>query len=327
MRDAPLYIRHAVWERLSTPRLFIQFPVVWMDDAGCVRTDTAFCAACTPAPPDRCVLLFRPALTADELCALAFLHMLESRLPASSPGAILCGADHDPAALSDGESMRFCRAFLDGICRHIPAHPPLSAAPDMSDRERGYLGLPPSGSFPAARAAGYALACFIREALRRGGHGSLDEKTLSVRGPDPAGYWAAESARRMGARLLPDGDVPADIVLLCDAAAPLDADAAAELAARRPDGVFEALPLACTPEAARLLCRSGLLFAPSVAVRAGASGPIPGNLSTWQTERMLRTASEAVYRKIQGPAPDDLYRHAYAEALHAAADELVRRGV
>lgn len=327
MRDAPLYIRHAVWERLSTPRLLIQFPLVWMDDAGHVRVDTGFCAACTPAPPDRCVLLFRPALTADGITALAFLNMLENQLLALSPGAILCGADHDPSPLSDGESMRFCRALLDGVRRCIPAHPPLSAAPDMPERERGYLGLPPSGHFPAARAAGYALACFVREALRRRGHGNLNEKTLSVRGPDPTGYWAAESARRMGAQLLPDGDEAADVILLCDIAAPLDASDAERLIDRRPDGVFEALPLACTPEAAGLLRRSGLLFVPSAAVRAGAAVSIPEGLSAWQTERILRTAAEAVYRKLQGPAPDDLCRNAYAEALRTAADELVRRGV
>lgn len=327
-RDSPRYIRHAVWERLARPDLLVRFPVLWMDDGGRVRADRGFLAVYAPGGPCRGDILFRAGLTEDELCARTLLRLLESRLCAPAGGAVLCGVDRDPAPLSDGESMRLCHSLRDHLRRSVPALT-WAAGPDLPDRERGYLGLPEAGWFDPARAVGYGLCYFAREALHRTGRGGLDGKILVLRGGGPVSSHAAECARRLGAQLLPDGSAPADLVFLCDREAPLDIDGAEALIARRPDGVFEGVPLACTPEAADRMARAGLLFAPAVAAGAGAfalppSAPAP---TSWEAERLLRTAMEAVLQTVRAAAPEDLHRGAYAAALHSAAEALVRRGI
>lgn len=325
MNESVSYARHAVWDRLRSPRFFLSFPIEWMDDCGRVFADHGFCISHAPDTPARCVLLFRSGLCAGEAASLSFLTMLETTLSAS-PSVMLCMADRDPSTLSDGESMRFCRAFLDGIRRYLPAAAPLCAEPELPPRERGYLGLVPPMAFSDAQACGFAFACFVREAVRLGGHGSLSGKTYACTGSSSIAERTGRALRRMG--VLPSADDEnADIFLLFRSAKPLDAADADRLIALRPDIVAEASPLACKPAAAQRLCRAGIVFIPAVALRAAASKPLPAGLSDWQAERLLRTDAEALCRKLHGGDADAFLRNACADALRTAADEFVRKGV
>lgn len=319
------YARHTVWERLKNPRFFLFFPIEWMDDRGRILADHGFCVSHAPDAPARCMLLFRSGLRTGEAASLSFLTMLETQLSAS-PSVMLCMADRDPSTLSDGESMRFCRAFLDGIRRHFPSAPPLCAEPELPPRERGYLGLLPPPVFSDAQAYGFACACFVREAVHLGGQGSLSGKTYACSGSSAIADGTGHALRRMGALPSADGET-ADIFLLFQSAEPLDATGADRLIARRPDIVAEVSPLACDPAAAQRLCRAGIVFIPGVALRAPAAKPLPAGLSDWQVERILRTDAETLCRKLHGTDADAFFRNTCAEALRTAADELVRKGV
>ena len=336
IRALPKYRRGAVWERLAAADLFCSFPVIWTDDRDRVHADRGFLAEYAGCPCHG-RLLFRTGLTGEEVRALAFLWMLEARLRGVPDGIRIWGVDREPARLSDSESMRLCRGLLRGLNRCLPRcppeDPPLAGAPA---REQGYLAgallaREPDSPLSPFEAAGAGLCFFADAALRTAGQQGLYGRTVVVSGDGSPARAAARMAGRMGARMLwrePPAfpDEAGDVVFLCSPRAALGTADARVLAERRPAGIFEGCFGACSPEAARYLDHSGLLFVPAIA--AGSGGVRPGIVAAaWEAERQLRREMEALCGTLYARNGDSLCRAAYALALQNAADDLLSRGV
>lgn len=334
--------RLAAAERLAVPERLVSFPVTWTDDADRVCVSMGYYAAGACIGPYRGGVVLRGGLDGDETAALAFLRLLESALCEPRGGGLVFGADAEPDQMSDGESMRFCAALAQRLRRFVPdAGITAEMLDDAPERERGYLlgALRREGllrpcaadgpALPSGRAVGYGLCQFALEALRRAGGGTLWGRTVAVYGRGAAADSAAETAARLGARVTRPGVYggAARLHFLCDAAMPLGASDAEALLEADADGVFEGAPLACTPEAAALLAKVGVPFAPSVAAGAGAS-VLRGHgeaCGAWEAERIVRRGMrdilDAVWRE------GSLYPGAYTAALRRAAGALRRFGV
>ena len=131
-------------------------------------------------------------------------------------------------------------------------------------------------------------------------------------------------------------DAEADAVFLCDGRVRLNAEGARRLTARRPAGVFEGVPRACTPMAARVLAGSGALFVPAIA--AGAGGAVmafrqrEAPMTRWEADRYLRTAMKDIFHAVQREClamgrPQDPAHGARAAAFRRIAAALLARGV
>lgn len=319
--ESALYARRGVWTRLAEPEIQLRLGPLWMDDAGAVRSSRVFCAGSLSAGPDIHIFL-RPGFTADRARALAFVLSLSRRLHGRPGGVWICGADVDPDRLTDGESMRFCRSLRDALHRIAPGFRITEA--DAPDRERGYLGTVDRPPFSTAQAVGYGAVCFAAEYLRRGSRGRWDGKTIALADDGPAARYAAQAARRMGARPVAF-DAPADIVFPGGARI-LDTGGAAAVIARKPALVAELSPLACTPDAAAMLSRAGIPLVPYIAI--GGTADLSAHAdSVWELERRIRRRTERLLDRLSSDAPEHLCRDTYAAALHKAAEALVRRGL
>lgn len=345
--ERPDYEKNAVLERLSAPEQFTVFTVAWTDDAAQVRTNRGYYAAALPSPGGPGRLCFQSGLTADRVKALFFYSLLEESLCGKETAGILCGADCDCALLSDGESMRFCQSFLRSLYRCAPpvgSFVPL--CPNISDRELGYLagqqralgaGMYPPVPVPRGRltaiatAVGSGVCYFAREALRRASGDNLDGKTVAVYGSGAVAARAWEEAACMGGHVTAmqsGADTAADVYLLCAGSPPIDREAAERMLSHRPEGIFEAVSMACTPEGAQTLTQAGVLFAPAIAAGSGVSLLAdPFHPLTWQTGRELRTAMGALCDEVWEKGAGDLFRGSHIAAVENAAQALLRRGV
>lgn len=321
------YSRHAVWERLAMPDRYGCFAVPWMDDRGRVRVHHGYYAL--PPRSREGIALFRGGLCEDELLTLLFLRRLQGALT-DRPGTYICGLDADPAALSDGESMRLCRGFLDGL-RRVGLRPETLRADGVPARERGYLPEDADRPFGNAaalsreEAAGQGLCFFAWEVLRAVAGERPENTTIALTGYGETADAAAETAVRLGFRVVSAG-AASEVVFLCDPITPLTAADAAILLRRGVKAVFEGVPAACSPAAAARLRENGVLLAPAIA--AGAGGSVPRTEgSAWDAARRLRHEMRRLLETARQAGAGDLYRGAYAAALTKAADDLVRRGV
>ena len=212
-------------ERLGEPEVTAIFPVIWDDRRGRVRQARGhFIQYCTALGPWRGEILFRRGLDISAAKALALASTLEHSLAGLAVGGGLAGADADPRAMDDGECLRFCRAFMEGLYPLLPRdfHPGLWEGL-LPRRELAYLtgqyqrlsawagraeGAVFSDERPLSRqqAAGWGLCQFAELALRQQAGVHLEDQAVLVAGQDGAAGWAGERAARMGARVLAVGD-------------------------------------------------------------------------------------------------------------------------
>lgn len=316
---------HAVLERLAVPDRRVSFRLEWMDDRGRVRLTDCFFAA-YGGLPCRSVILLRPGLTGDEAACRVFYGMLTGSLIGGGPGFV-CGADIDAGALSDGESMRFCRRLSHALERLAGAdRTDARVWEGPSPREHGYLsarcGRGDGMGLSCPEAAGSGLCFCADEALRRRYGAGLCGRSAAVLGHGAVAAAAGKTAARMGARLVPGG---ADVWLLCDDEDPMDLRGAEALLAQGPDGVFEGVYMACAPEAAERIAGTGTLFVPAAAAAAGAAVRVPRDISTWDAQAHLRRTMRRILEAAARPGEE--YRGVYAAAAARASDILIRRGV
>ncbi len=131
-------------------------------------------------------------------------------------------------------------------------------------------------------------------------------------------------------------DIPAELVFLCDGHGRLDVEDARRLTARRPAGVFEAVPRSCTALAARLLSSGAVPYSPAIA--SGAGGAIMAcrryddRLTQWESARVLRAGMEHIFRTVwdeadQAGRPGDLDAGARIAAFRRLADAILAKGL
>ena len=228
-----------------------------------------------------------------------------------------------------------------GLCRFAELALGQSGAPGLESLTVAVLGLDGPAPWAAVRAA-----CLGAQVLAIGDEtgclyagGGLSVPLLRSMAAQPGLSLLLWAIRAPGVEYRPGPSlwgVPADAVFLCDSHARLNADGARRLAALRPIGVFEGVPRACTPMAARILAGSGCLYAPAIA--AGAGGTIMAfrqrqtPLTRWEADRQLRAAMDSLFRTVQEEADAigqsrDMAHAARAVAFRRIAAALLSEGL
>ena len=131
-------------------------------------------------------------------------------------------------------------------------------------------------------------------------------------------------------------EMSADVIFLCDGGARLDAETARTVGERRPAGIFEGVPGACTARAARIFDRSGCLYSPAIASGAGGAAmacrPQIAAAGRWETERLLRSAMEGIFQTVREECArlglaGSLAQGARIAAFRRIADAILEKGL
>ena len=210
-----------ILERLIEPDRVIQFRVTWVDDAGRVQINRAWRVQFNAAlGPYKGGLRFHPTVNLSILKFLGFEQIFKNALTGLPLGGAKGGSDFDPKGKSDGEVMRFCQAFMQGLFRYIGSDRDVPAGDiGVGGREIGYLlgeykrladlhdsgvltgkGLGWGGSEIRTEATGYGLLYFVSEML------DLKGKRILISGSGNVAQYAAEKAIQMGAKVLTMSD-------------------------------------------------------------------------------------------------------------------------
>ena len=221
LADHPDYEEARVLERVAEPDRLVHFSVVWEDDEGRVRVNRGWRVQQSNAMGAyKGGLRFDTDVSASLFLALAFEQTFKNALTGLPLGGAKGGADFDPSAHSDREIMRFCRAFMTELHRHIGPHVDVPAGDiGVGEREIGYLtgawrsltgqatsaltgkGASWGGSPIRTEATGYGVVYFAQAMLRRQDRDLEGVKCL-VSGAGKVALYAAEKLLDRGAVVL-----------------------------------------------------------------------------------------------------------------------------
>lgn len=221
VRGTAAYRDERVLERLTEPDRLISFRVAWEDDAGAVQVNRGYRVQFNNAlGPYKGGLRFHPSVNESILKFLGFEQTYKNALTGLPMGGGKGGSDFDPKGRSDREVMRFCRAFMAELHRHIDVDTDVPAGDiGVGAREIGYLfgeykrltnrftgvltgkGLAYGGSLLRKEATGYGAVYFAREMLQHAGD-SLEGKTCLVSGSGNVAIYTVEKLLQSGARVV-----------------------------------------------------------------------------------------------------------------------------
>ncbi len=221
IEERPEYSRAAILERLIEPDRAISFRVAWQDDAGAVRVARGYRVQYNNSiGPYKGGLRFDPSVSLGLFKALGFEQTLKNSLTTLPMGGAKGGADFDPKGRSDDEVMRFCKAFMAELYRHIGPDVDVPAGDiGVGQREIGYLfgeykrlrnefagaftgkGAAFGGSPIRTEATGYGAVYFAREMLALSGD-HLEGKRCLVSGSGNVAQYAAQKLVDLGALVL-----------------------------------------------------------------------------------------------------------------------------
>jgi glutamate dehydrogenase (NADP+) len=217
----PEYARAAILERLTEPDRVISFRVAWEGDRGEYHVCRGYRVQFNNAiGPYKGGLRFDASVTLGLLKALGFEQTLKNSLTTLPMGGAKGGADFAPKGRSDNEIMRFCKAFMAELHRHIGPDVDVPAGDiGVGHREIGYLfgeykrlrnqfsgaftgkGVAFGGSPIRTEATGYGAVYFAREMLALTGE-SLEGKRCLVSGSGNVAQYAAKKLVELGAQVL-----------------------------------------------------------------------------------------------------------------------------
>ena len=217
----PDYARAGILERMIEPDRAISFRVAWQDDRGAVRVNRGYRVQFNNSiGPYKGGLRFDASVTLGLLKALGFEQTLKNSLTTLPMGGAKGGADFDPKGRSDDEIMRFCKAFMAELHRHIGPDVDVPAGDiGVGQREIGFLfgeykrlrnefagaftgkGVSFGGSPIRTEATGYGAVYFAREMLALTGD-SLEGKRCLVSGSGNVAQYAAQKLVELGAHVL-----------------------------------------------------------------------------------------------------------------------------
>ncbi|MEQ8660219.1 MAG: Glu/Leu/Phe/Val dehydrogenase dimerization domain-containing protein, partial [Gammaproteobacteria bacterium] len=220
--EHPEYREARILERMAEPDRIISFRVCWEDDAGAVRVNRAWRVQFNRSlGPYKGGLRFSTRVTPSVLKFLAFEQTFKNALTGLPMGGGKGGADFDPRGASEREVMRFCKALMSELYRHIDPHVDVPAGDvGVGSREIGFLfgeysrltnrfeggvltgkGLAFGGSAVREEATGYGVVCMLLHALAHHGHG-LEGQRVAISGAGNVALHAAEKAVAEGARVV-----------------------------------------------------------------------------------------------------------------------------
>ncbi|HTN68848.1 MAG TPA: NADP-specific glutamate dehydrogenase [Dysgonamonadaceae bacterium] len=139
--EHPEFEKANLVERLIIPDKIISFRVTWVNDKDQVQTNMGYRVQHNNAiGPYKGGIRFHPSVTPSILKFLAFEQTLKNSLTTLPLGGGKGGADFSPRGKSDGEIMRFCQAYVEGLWRNIGPNTDVPAGDiGVGGREIGYM--------------------------------------------------------------------------------------------------------------------------------------------------------------------------------------------
>ncbi|QCX53251.1 NADP-specific glutamate dehydrogenase [Elizabethkingia sp. JS20170427COW] len=221
INEHPQYLENKVLERLVEPERVIQFKVTWEDDNGEIQINKGYRIQMNSCiGPYKGGLRFHPSVNLGILKFLAFEQVFKNSLTTLPMGGGKGGSNFDPKGKSDREIMRFCKAFMEELYKHIDENTDVPAGDiGVGGREIGYLfghykklrskftgvltgkGLGFGGSLIRPEATGYGLLYFV-ECMLKEKNESIVGKTVSISGSGNVSLYAAEKCIELGAKVL-----------------------------------------------------------------------------------------------------------------------------
>ena len=227
-KNAELYEKYGVLERMCEPDRMIQFRVTWADDNGMPHVNRGFRVQFNSAiGPYKGGLRFASDVTLDTMKFLGFEQTFKNSLTSLPLGGGKGGSDFSPIGKSDAEVMRFCQAFMTELWRHIGPETDVPAGDiGVGAREIGYLygmyrklalentgvltgkGMTYGGSLIRPEATGFGAVYFLCQMLAKHGM-ELKGQRIAISGFGNVAWGAAKKATELGAKVVtisgPDG--------------------------------------------------------------------------------------------------------------------------
>ena len=226
----PLYLKNKILDRIVEPERIIQFRVEWEDDNHEIQVNRGYRVQFNSAiGPYKGGLRFHANVTLGTLKFLGFEQIFKNSLTTLPMGGGKGGSDFSPKGKSDAEIMRFCRAFMTELQKHIGPDTDVPAGDlGVGGREIGYLygtyrklrdentgvltgkGWGWGGSLVRPEATGYGTMYFANEMLKLNGD-SIKGKRIAVSGFGNVAWGAVSKATQLGGKVVtisgPDGYV------------------------------------------------------------------------------------------------------------------------
>lgn len=220
LESDPIYNKHAIVERLTTPDREFKFKVVWIDDNQNIQVNTGYRIQFNNAlGPYKGGLRFHPSVNSGILKFLAFEQIFKNSLTGLPIGGAKGGSDFDPKGKSEFEVMKFCSAYMTELHKHIGPRIDVPAGDiGVGAREIGYLfgeykkitsayegvltGKPFmfGGSLMRPEATGYGCVYFTDEMLKYFNKKGFEGRTCSVSGAGNVAIHTIEKLYALGAK-------------------------------------------------------------------------------------------------------------------------------
>jgi len=216
--EHPEFTKVNLIERLIIPDKIHSFRVTWVDDKGNVQTNMGYRVQHNNAiGPYKGGIRFHASVSPSILKFLAFEQTFKNALTTLPMGGAKGGSDFSPRGKSDGEIMRFCQAFVEGVWRVIGPDTDVPAGDiGVGGREVGYMfgkykklageftgtftgkGREFGGSLVRPEATGYGNVYFLLEMLQTRNIDIKGKKCL-VSGSGNVAQYTCEKLLELGA--------------------------------------------------------------------------------------------------------------------------------
>ncbi|NLY25704.1 MAG: NADP-specific glutamate dehydrogenase [Bacteroidales bacterium] len=216
--EHPEFAKVNLIERLIIPDKIHTFRVTWVDDKGNVQTNMGYRVQHNNAiGPYKGGIRFHASVSPSILKFLAFEQTFKNALTTLPMGGAKGGSDFSPRGKSDGEIMRFCQAFVEGVWRVIGPDTDVPAGDiGVGGREVGYMfgkykklageftgtftgkGREFGGSLVRPEATGYGNVYFLLEMLKTKNIDIKGKKCL-VSGSGNVAQYTCEKLLELGA--------------------------------------------------------------------------------------------------------------------------------
>lgn len=221
VNENPQYIQNRILERLVEPERAIIFKVTWENDKGEIQINRGYRIQMNSSiGPYKGGLRFHPSVNLGILKFLAFEQVFKNSLTTLPLGGGKGGSDFNPKGKSNREIMRFCKAFMQELSRHIGENTDVPAGDiGVGAREIGFLygqykrisnevtgtltgkGFPFGGSLIRPEATGYGLLYFV-ECMLAYVNENIKGKTVIISGSGNVSLYAAEKCLALGAKVI-----------------------------------------------------------------------------------------------------------------------------
>ena len=216
--EHPEFEKANILERLILPDQIHAFRVTWVDDIGKVNSNMGYRVQQNNAiGPYKGGIRFHASVSPSILKFLAFEQTFKNALTTLPMGGAKGGADFSPRGKSDGEIMRFCQGFVEGLWRVIGPNTDVPAGDiGVGGREVAYMfgkykklsgeftgtftgkGREFGGSLIRPEATGYGNVYFLLEMLKTKGI-DIRGKRCIVSGSGNVAQFTCEKLLELGA--------------------------------------------------------------------------------------------------------------------------------